>query len=167
MNGCDKHMVEAFPGCVSCYHHLHGRLDGARTEVRRLDGLAEQYAKEKEAANLQNDELRKALKWAFETGMFPELDRDDPKAVEISKMIGGGAEKPKCETFPLCADCGHNHRTEPGHYTTMNCNLKGCPCTYFVEKRICEVPAHEHEWAFPAGTSTASAMVCWCGKVRQ
>jgi hypothetical protein len=56
-----------------------------------------------------------------------------------AQTILNDMEKPKGETFPLC-ECGHNHRTEPGHYTTMNCNMKGCPCTYFTEKPKSELP---------------------------
>ena len=151
MNGCDKHMVEAFPGCRDCYNHLRGRYDFQKSETERLDKWADEQAKllrdaislreaattchdadmkhlvertmERDAANLQLGEYRAIFGKVVE--IIDQVDSEGDALLNIKSAL---TLKPKSDCRPDCRLCKD---AEYGH---------GCSC--HTEKRKCECACH-------------------------
>src|SRR5258708_3904118 len=103
----------------------HGQVGPTCIECYRL-ALGDEQDKTREL-QLQVSDLQKKLVEA--------LCRCGPRTEVNTSLHTASCEYVKSMTgYPLC-ECGHNHRTEPGHYVTMNCNSPECACTYYTEKR--------------------------------
>lgn len=118
-------------------------LDAVRKDLIEKDRLIERMKKVVDAAEALADAKR---------GQTVTMIH------EAVKEYRQQSEKPLCE-------CGHNHRTYPGHYVTMNCNSAGCGCTYYTEKRVVPV-ANIVDALCPCGCHRSTSECCGCPGTR-
>lgn len=142
-----------------CVTHKQPEKECRKKAVDEWDRLRLKH----EETLLQIDELKDDL--ADECDTSQKLSQ---KVIETERLIGELKAVIQKITF----------KSFDGHYN--NTFSDGVPleeeCPDIVkafdqqqtEKRINEVPEHEHQWGPPSGTATASAMVCrFCGAVRR